>query len=448
MTDDDRQVFGQGAGFGARGAGGGRSEGRRRARARIDSAAELERVKRVAEQQRLAELERQRALEQHRLQELRRQRDRREARDAAANAQAPNTSRRPPRFTAPKPDPASTGAERAVPKMPRRQRSTPVNSRPMIVLGAVLLAGLTILAFAGGRLFGSATDQVSGTATEMQIAASGFPTPSGSPGAGSVPAVPTAALVAGQRAPIVCLDPGHGGPDTGFTQFWSELGFALVEKNLVLEHAWDLEARLKQHGYTVVMTRRTDVAVNATGEDVNGDGKTGMDDPPGSNEHRYRNLDEFQARINICNEANADLLVSMHVNGFSHSGPRGYETWYTAEREFGEQNRQFATLAYNALKKRLAEIGYTVDPSVERGVNPDTASDVQSPTTIYRHFIMTGPEAPGVIVPSAMPGAIVEALFVSNDVDAVVLASPSGRNAIVNAYEEAIVEYFALNPPE
>ncbi len=445
MTDDDRQASGQGAAS----SGPGRPEGRRRARARIDSAAERERAERLAEQERLAAAERQRALDQQRLQELRRQQDRRAAREAAAPAQLSDAPRTPPRFSVPKSAPVSSESKRAVPKMPRRQRSTPINSRPMIVLGAVLLAGLTILAFAGGRLFGSATDdQISGTATEMQIAASGFPTPSGSPGAGGVPAVPTAAIAAGQRAPIVCLDPGHGGPDNGFTQFWSELGFALVEKNLVLEHAWDLEARLKQHGYTVVMTRRTDVAVNATSADVNGDGKTELDDAPGTNQHQNRNLDEFQARINICNAANADLLVSMHVNGFSNAGPRGYETWYTAEREFGEQNRQFATFAYEALKSRLAEIGYTIGPSEERGVNPDSASDVQSPSTIYRHFIMTGPEAPGVIVPSAMPGAIVEALFVSNDADAVVLASPSGRNAIVNAYEEAIVRYFAENPPE
>ena len=45
-------------------------------------------------------------------------------------------------------------------------------------------------------------------------------------------------------------------------------------------------------------------------------------------------------------------------------------------------------------------------------------------------------------------GAIVEALFVSNDGDAAVLSTPEGRNAIVTAYENAIVEYFERYPPE
>ena len=88
---------------------------------------------------------------------------------------------------------------------------------------------------------------------------------------------------------------------------------------LVLEQAWDLEARLQQRGYTVVMTRDTDTAVNVDGRDVNGDGRTAAHDAPGSN--RNKNLDELQARINVCNAANADLLVSMHVNGYSTGGP-------------------------------------------------------------------------------------------------------------------------------
>lgn len=408
------------------------ADGRRRARSQIDSASAAHAAQ-AAEPRRLSPEERQRLQERWR------------ARTASPPPVAP-----PPRFTVPKSQLATQAGGRDVPKLPRRQASAPVNSRPMIVLGAVLLAGLTILAFAGGRLFGSASGDGAGGGDQRQIAASGFPTPSASPEgfAMGVPSVPTATILDGQRAPIVCLDPGHGGPDSGFTQFWSELGFALVEKNLVLEHAWDLEARLKQHGYTVAMTRRTDVAVNATSADVNGDGKTEVDDLPDENKHSNRNLDELQARINVCNEADADLLVSMHVNGFTSPIPHGYETWYTAEREFGAQNRQFALQAYDSLKGQLAEIGYVVDPSVERGANPDTASDVQTLNSRYKHFVILGPSAPGTIVASEMPGAIVEALFVSNDGDALVLASPSGRNAIVNAYEEAIVQFFAENPPE
>jgi N-acetylmuramoyl-L-alanine amidase len=215
---------------------------------------------------------------------------------------------------------------------------------------------------------------------------------------------------------------------------------------LVLEHAWDLEARLRQRGYEVVMTRETDAAVNLDGSDVNGDGRTAAHDPPRS--YRNKNLDELQARINICNEAGADLLVSMHVNGYSNGNPRGYETWFTRERSFGDRNAVFATLAYAHLKEQLGYIGYVLPAEDERGVLPDTTADQQKEYSLFRHFIMTGPEVPGVIEPSEMPGATVEALFVSNDGDAAVLSDPGGRNAIVTAYENAIVEYFERYPPE
>lgn len=42
---------------------------------------------------------------------------------------------------------------------------------------------------------------------------------------------------------------------------------------------------------------------------------------------------------------------------------------------------------------------------------------------LFDHINITAPEAPGVITPSAMPGVIVEPLFLTNDWDAAVIAS-------------------------
>ena len=203
-----------------------------------------------------------------------------------------------------------------------------------------------------------------------------------------------------------------------------------------------MEARLTRAGYHVVMTRRTDVAVNVDGRDVNGDGKTIQDDPPWPAAKTNWTLDELQARIDVCNEAGADLLVSLHINAHPNAGTRGFETWFTQERTFGEQSARFASLAYANLKEELAGIGYVLDPAEERGANPDTEAQVESEHTRFEHYVLTGPAVPGVVVPSAMPGAIVETLFLSNEGDAAVLATPQGREAIVTAYERAIVAYF------
>jgi N-acetylmuramoyl-L-alanine amidase len=340
-----------------------------------------------------------------------------------------------------------TGDARPVPRMPKTRPETQVRSKGITLAGTLLILGLTVLAFAGGRLFGRVEEPTSGA--QPETSAQTVPALELAPAAPTVEPVvetPVALPATFARAPMVCLDPGHGGEDRGFSRFFENDIPGMEEAMLTLEQAWDLEARLQQRGYKVVMTRETDTAVNADGRDVNGDGRTAAHDAPRSN--RNKNLDELQARINICNAANADLLVSMHVNGYSTSGPHGFETWFTRERQFGDRNAVFATLAYAHLKEQLAKIGYVLPAEDERGVLPDTTADVQMEHSLFRHFIMTGPEVPGIVTASKMPGAIVEALFVSNDGDAAVLSVPEGRNAIVTAYENAIVEYFERYPPE
>jgi N-acetylmuramoyl-L-alanine amidase len=351
------------------------------------------------------------------------------------------------REESPRPPGSRNKTDRPVPRMPKSRPETQVRSKGITLAGTLLILGLTVLAFAGGRLFGRVEEPETGPPVET--VAQTIPAPelaAVAPEMTPVVETPIALPATFERPPIVCLDPGHGGEDRGFTRFFENGIPAMEESMLVLEQAWDLEARLQQRGYNVVMTRETDAAVNLDGRDVNGDGRTAAHDAPRSN--RNKNLDELQSRINVCNSANADLLVSMHVNGFSTGGPHGFETWFTRERQFGDRNAVFATLAYAHLKEQLAKMGYVLPAEEERGVLPDTTADVQMEHSLFRHFILTGPEVPGVVTASKMPGAIVEALFVSNDVDAAVLSTPEGRSAIVTAYENAIVEYFERYPPE
>ena len=208
-----------------------------------------------------------------------------------------------------------------------------------------------------------------------------------------------------------------------------------------LAYARAVRYRLETLGFTVVMTRDDDREVNSEGADVNGDGKTYanlIETNPEAAE-RAKDLDELQARINVCNDANADLLVSMHINGFPDSSAQGFETWYSSARPFSQQNNLFAQLAFDELGQEIEAAGYNARP---RRVNDDADAHVEVAGDVFDRYVITGPEQPGQIVPSAMPGAIVEVLFISNDRDAAFLVSAVGRNAIVTAYENAIVRYF------
>jgi N-acetylmuramoyl-L-alanine amidase len=224
---------------------------------------------------------------------------------------------------------------------------------------------------------------------------------------------------------IVCIDPGHGGEDLGNVRV--ENGrIVLREKDIVLEHSLMLGERLRAQGFEVVLTRETDTEVNPSNEDVNGDGEVAPEGGPA----RTEQLDDLQARVNICNLSAADLLVSVHYNGAENEFLSGYEVWFNDDREFSGRSEAFATLMHEALAEAYASAGYD---AVDRGIG-------------IEDHVVTGPERPGELVPSEMPGAVIEGLFLSNDEDAAFIQSDDADETLVGAYEQAITRYFSVYP--
>src|SRR5947209_8573481 len=88
---------------------------------------------------------------------------------------------------------------------------------------------------------------------------------------------------------VVCLDPGHGGsPVNGHPEITYDSGAlgldGLVEKDLTLDVARRLRAQLQADLVSVVMTRDSDAPVS------------------------------IEDRSKTCNDAHADLFMSIHFN--------------------------------------------------------------------------------------------------------------------------------------
>lgn len=265
----------------------------------------------------------------------------------------------------------------------------------------------------------------------------------------ATPPLATPTVVAdGDLSLTVCLDVGHGGADLGNVRLGAEGEILLQEKDLVLDQALALEGRLKNEGFNVVLTRRTDRLVNETNQDVNGDGETG-EDTNGNGvlelNEGVDQLDELQARVNICNEAGADLLISMHINGAENLALRGYEAWWAKGRPDSERSADFARVAVEALGEGFEAVGFD---TVSRGAYDDQHFDNAEPDpNDFQHFVMISPDVPGRdFIGSTMPGAIVESLFLSNDEDVPFLTSEIGEETILDAYEQAITAYFVRYP--
>jgi len=317
------------------------------------------------------------------------------------------------------------------------------------MFGALLFAAMGLVAFLPfGPLAGNRDDQ---SPTPSSPLAS-ISTPTGS-GAVTPTAVPTVALVADNQR-VVCIDPGHGGWDTGWPRSdqakppYDPPFVTEAELNLGMSHM--LKEELERNDVTVVMTRVSGGAVNALEEDINGDGQTRrtVDDPRQAEQAGDR--DELQARINVCNESGADVMISVHLNGFDDRSVRGYEIYYTAApyRPFGDLNEELARLTYRELDTAMRNSEY--GGGYGRDALDDTKLDsVQHDFGTEEHLIMTGPEVTTAtyrITPTNMPGIIVEGAFLSNDEDSRFIIQPENQQLMANAYARGILQYFENHP--
>lgn len=325
--------------------------------------------------------------------------------------------------------------------------STPSISGRIVLLAAALfiLMGLAFLPFSPFRN-GGGGDTTPTPTSEVPVVIG-----TTTPGATNQALVPTA-VSDGSR--VVCIDPGHGGWDYGFQRTWDEMtqqGPALNESEINLGMAYMLKAQLEAQGITVVMTRTGGNAVNVYGDDVNGDGKTLFDGADEKERRQNGDYDELQARINICNEAKADILVSLHINGFpTDPSVNGYEVLYTAApaRPFGELSHQLADAVYRKMDRALQGSGY---PGSSRGVKDDSQLDADKYPGYgaSSHLLLLGPAIDNPnrkLKPSEMPGIVIEPMFLSNEDDAHFIADPKNQQLLVESYTQGILDYFAANP--
>jgi N-acetylmuramoyl-L-alanine amidase len=228
------------------------------------------------------------------------------------------------------------------------------------------------------------------------------------------------------QKPIVVLDPGHGGVDTG------ALGRDhTVEKFLVLEFAKVLATKLREEGhYQVVMTREDDIFV-----------------PLGE-------------RVRMARDLHAALFVSLHADALAGGGDavQGATVYTVSDR------------ASDAEAARVAEHENKADSAAGVEARED-ASDVNDilfdltrrETRAYSHVfahslseywrvaarLNKNPRrSAGFVVLKApdVPSVLLELGYLSNDADTADLTSPVWREKAAAQVARAIDSFFAPSP--
>jgi N-acetylmuramoyl-L-alanine amidase len=235
----------------------------------------------------------------------------------------------------------------------------------------------------------------------------------------------------GDRHQTVFLDAGHGGPDPG-GQGVTQSRRSIDEKDLTLPVVMDATRLLRAQGFRVVDSRTTSNAVVKLGAgDTNGALFTLM------GKHR-----DTAARPLCANLAGAAVLVSVHFNIGADPTNAGAETTYDAARPFSSRSLALATALQAAITTALHAVrGWDVpDNGV---VTDDTIGNALTTAgSAYGHLLVLGPAAAHYFdTPSAMPGALVEPLYLSDPFEGSIAASAAGQHIIAQAIARAIERY-------
>ena len=226
------------------------------------------------------------------------------------------------------------------------------------------------------------------------------------------------------RVYTVFLDPGHGNGDGGATTHLAD-GTQVREADISLSIALKTAELLRASGLRVVLSREQESRAGQ-GADANRDGRM-----------NYR--DDLEEVVDMANDSNADLFISMHHNGSANADASGVETYYCADRAFADQSRKLADLVQANLMQGLRDIGYE---ALDRGVKDD--SWLYSYRSTRGHLYVLGPvRARSHPTATLMPGVLGEPLFVSNPVEAQLLSTERAQWAIARGYANAVVTYFA-----
>ena len=227
--------------------------------------------------------------------------------------------------------------------------------------------------------------------------------------------------------PVIVIDPGHGGHDSGATKFGT------VEKNVVLAFSKMLREKLESTGrYKVLMTRDTDVFVE---------------------------LDERRA---FGEKHNANLFIAVHAD-YASTRARG-ATIYSLRGGVAEQLKRSAKADADDDVLSKTEIAKVKNASGDLDTVKDILVDLKrreldttkERTSMFARTIIDymggttnmrdDPDQQAafrVLKTAQFPSVLIELAYVSNREDAAQLNSDDWRNKVSTSIRTAIDNYFS-----
>ena len=195
-----------------------------------------------------------------------------------------------------------------------------------------------------------------------------------------------------QELPVIVIDAGHGGEDSG------AVANGVLEKDINLDIALRLRDMLRVCGFEVVMTRDADVSIYDSS----------------SSTIRSKKQSDLKNRAAIINKSKDQILVSIHQNKFEQEKYSGTQVFYSTNDPDSE---------------RLAQ---AIRQSVRGMLQPDNQRELKpAGDSIY------------ILREAQIPAVIVECGFISNREEASKLSDEEYRRQMAFAICCGVTEYLS-----
>lgn len=183
---------------------------------------------------------------------------------------------------------------------------------------------------------------------------------------------------------IIIIDPGHGGKDPG------TISDTIYEKDINLAISKALEIELAKAGATIILTRDDDYDLAEPNA-------------------RWRKKSDFDNRINLINNSNADLYLSIHLNYLTNNIYYGPQVFYDKE-----ENKNLASIIQEILNTNL-----NTDREIKK---------IPNETYMYDKL--------------NIKGVLIECGFLSNTEEKSKLLTEEYQQEIASLIKDAIIKYF------